>query len=91
MSKSYSIAAARDQLAAIVHEVEQGPAVELTRRGRPVAVIVSAVEYARLAPGRPSLAAATAEFREREALEADDLAAAFEGVRDSSPGRDIEL
>ena len=41
MSKSYSIAKARDQLAELVHRAEKGAAVELTRHGKPVAVILS--------------------------------------------------
>src|SRR4051812_12210118 len=43
-----SIADARDRLASLVHDVEEGPAVEITRRGRPVAVLVSYHEYQRL-------------------------------------------
>ena len=38
MSKSYSVANARARLANIVHEVEAGAEVELTRRGKKVAV-----------------------------------------------------
>lgn len=43
----YSIAQARDRFTQLVHEVEQGSAVEVTRRGRRVAVLVSAKEYDR--------------------------------------------
>jgi prevent-host-death family protein len=91
VDKRYCLTTAQSQLAEIVLEVEKGRTIELTRRGVPVAVILSAAEYARLAAVRPSLAAATAAFREREALEAADLAAAFDGVRDPAPGRDLEL
>lgn len=51
MEKSYSIAEARNDLASIVHDVEGASAVELTRRGRPVAVLLSVEEYRRLAAG----------------------------------------
>lgn len=44
----YSIAQARDQLPQLVHTAEQGTPVELTRRGKQVAVILSAKEYDRL-------------------------------------------
>jgi prevent-host-death family protein len=41
MSKQYSIAEARRNLPTLVNEVESGTEVELTRRGTPVAVVVS--------------------------------------------------
>jgi prevent-host-death family protein len=47
-AKSYSIASARAKLANIVDEVEAGSEVELTRRGKKVAVVMSAARYARL-------------------------------------------
>lgn len=58
VSKQYSITAARNQLPAIVHEVENGPPVELTRRGRPVAVLLSFRDYERLRPRKRSLSEA---------------------------------
>ena len=45
---TYSIAEARNQLSRVVHEAEDGNPVELTRRGRPVAVVLSIEEYRRL-------------------------------------------
>jgi antitoxin Phd len=50
--KQYSIAEARDRLPALVHEVEENGPVELTRRGKPVAVVLSMQEYERLQPRR---------------------------------------
>ena len=41
MSKRYSIAEARSNLPAIVDQAEAGLEIELTRRGKPVAVVVS--------------------------------------------------
>ena len=41
MSKRFSIAEARDQFTSIVRDVEKTPAVEITRRGKPVAVLLS--------------------------------------------------
>jgi prevent-host-death family protein len=43
--KRYTIAQARDQLARLVHEVEADGPVEITRRGKPVAVLVSVTDY----------------------------------------------
>ena len=48
MPKSYSIAEARHNLAALVHELEHKPLIALTRRGEPVAVLLSIAEYQRL-------------------------------------------
>ena len=53
MAKQYSISDARNNLPSIVKQVEYGPAVELTRRGRPVAVLISHKEYERLNPPKP--------------------------------------
>jgi prevent-host-death family protein len=48
MYKHYSIAQAKDRLSHVVHEVEEGEPVELTRRGRTVAVMLSSDEYQRI-------------------------------------------
>lgn len=88
--KQCSIAEARNHLAAIVHDLETSPSIQLTRRGRPVAVLLAIEEYERLLTG-------TREFWEGyEAFRAVvDLAhlgiepAVFEGSRDRSPGREV--
>ena len=49
MEKKYSIAEARQQLSAIVHEAERMGAVRITRRGQVVARLVSEHEFQRLA------------------------------------------
>lgn len=78
MGKQYSIAQARDHLPGIVHEVERGAPVELTRRGKPVAVILSLQDYRRLSSGRIDL---------WQAIEPEEW---LEGVRARSPGRPFE-
>ena len=83
----YSIADARNNLPRIVHAVEGGSSVELTRRGRPVAVLISASEYARLKAGRVDLWEALQRFRARHDLKRLRAAEVFTGVRDRSPGR----
>jgi prevent-host-death family protein len=49
MEKKYSIAEARHNLSAIVHEVERAGAVCITHRGQVVARLVSEHEFQRLA------------------------------------------
>ncbi|MFA7340765.1 MAG: type II toxin-antitoxin system prevent-host-death family antitoxin [Candidatus Obscuribacterales bacterium] len=91
--KQYSIAHARDNLAAIVHELEGTYSVELTRRGRTVAVIVSKAEYDRLQASRPSFWEACMAFRAETSLAdaAIDPSEVFGGLREPSPGREIDL
>jgi prevent-host-death family protein len=91
MPKQYSIAEARSSLPSLVHAVEAGPPVELTRRGRSVAVLLSATDFARLQPRRPDLWAAIETFRRETDLEELDVDAILEDVRDRSPGREPEL
>ena len=45
--KRVTIAAAKQSLPALVHEAEQLGEIELTRRGKPVAYLVSAEQHAR--------------------------------------------
>ena len=52
MEKDYSIAQAKQDLPAIIHEVERTGHARLTRRGRPVAVVLSMAEFERLKSSR---------------------------------------
>lgn len=86
---SYSLAEARNHLTAIVRRVEKSTAVELTRRGKPVAVILSIEEYQRLAAPRASFSSAYARYR--EAVDIADLELGpevFAGVREADAGRE---
>jgi prevent-host-death family protein len=89
-----SIADARDRLASLVHEVEDGAPVEITRRGRPVAVLVSYHEYQRLLGDGPSFWDAMLAYRSATQLDdpqslgiAPNEDAADTFPRDKSPGR----
>jgi len=89
--KSYSIAEAKSHLGQLVHQVEAGPPVELTRRGRPVAMVVSIRDYQQLATPRHDAWDAVRRFRESHDMEALDIdpAEVFAVERDLSPGRDF--
>lgn len=86
-SRQVSIATARNQLPALVKTAEAGRPVEITRRGKPVAVLVSSRDFARMSAGRESLWDAIQAFRAQHDLRQLDVEEALSGLRDSSPGR----
>lgn len=90
MSKQYSIAEARNDLPGIVHKVEAGKPIQLTRRGKPVAVLLSMAAYERLSRGQPDFWGAVQAFRSRWQLSELDVDEVFAGVRDRSPGREVK-
>jgi prevent-host-death family protein len=92
MAQRYSIAEARSRLPSIVDQAEAGVEVELTRRGRPVAVLVSHREFERLRGKRLHFGDAYRKFLETHTLEEmgveDDFAAS---TRDRTSGRKVTL
>jgi len=90
LTKQTSIAEARDKLASLVHDVEDGAPVEITRRGRPVAVLVSYHEYQRLLGEGPSFWDAMLAYRRSCQLD-DPQALGIDTTnafpRDKSPDR----
>jgi len=85
MNRTCSIAEARNDLSGVVREAEAGRPVTLSRRGRPVAVIVSTRDYARVADSRRTVAEVINEFRNRHAAALADEN--WLPKRDPSPGR----
>ena len=93
MTEQHSIADARRNLPTLVRDAENGRAVELTRRGQPVAVLIGHREFRRLTSGRKSFFDAWRGFAESVelkelALDPDEL---FGDVRDLGAGRDVRL
>ena len=90
MIPTYSVAEARDRFAEIIHDLERVPRIEVTRRGRPVAVLVSVEEYERLRNGGTAFWNAYSAFRDAYDLAEQGIEPeVFEGVRESSPGREL--
>ena len=92
MPRQYSIADARSNLPRIVDQAEAGAEVELTRRGRPVAVVVSRRTFDRLRETRGQFSEAYQRFLEQFSLDEigfdqDELTR----VRDKTPGRRVRL
>ncbi|MEQ1440519.1 type II toxin-antitoxin system Phd/YefM family antitoxin [Fontimonas sp. SYSU GA230001] len=52
--KSVSVAEAKDSLTELLREVEGGHPVTISRRGRPVAVLLAEAEYERLRSAGPA-------------------------------------
>jgi len=92
MPQRYSISHARTSLPAIVDQAEAGREIELTRRGRPVAVVVSLREFERLRGERPRFADAYKAFLRKHRLAEVGLDKGFsEAVRDTGLGRKVSL
>jgi prevent-host-death family protein len=92
MPTSYSIASARAKLAEIIDEVESGEDVELVRRGKKVAMVVSPARYARLAGAKTAFADAYDAFMKGRAGRSFGFEQGeFEKSRDRSPGRAVKL
>ena len=92
MQKQFSIAEAKNKLPSIIHYVEKGPFVKLTRRGKPVAVLLSVQEYERLTRKHSGFWRALLAFRQsmldKEILISD---MDFDGLRDRFAGREVEF
>ncbi len=91
-TQRHSVAEARRNLPALIRAAEDGHTVEISRRGAPVAVLVSSRRFAQLGPKRPGFMEAYRAFVRKTdlaalALDPDEI---FAGVRDRSPGRDFQ-
>lgn len=92
MTKRYSIADARSSLPSIVSQAEAGQEIELTRRGKPVAVVLSLREFARLRGIRTRFGEAYGRFLAQHALAKVGLDRnELHGLRDRSPARPVTL
>jgi prevent-host-death family protein len=92
MSQRYSIAEARSRLPKIVDQAEAGVEVELTRRGQPVAVLVSHREFERLRGKRLHFRDAYRMFLKTHPLEKIGLDENFvASVRDRVTGRKVSF
>jgi antitoxin Phd len=92
MPQRYSIAEARNRFTAIVRQAERESPVELTRRGKPVAVILSIQEYRRLSGASGGFWQAFTKFKNKVNLAALEIEpATFGRLRDRSLGREVAL
>ncbi|MGH7272328.1 MAG: type II toxin-antitoxin system Phd/YefM family antitoxin [Polyangiaceae bacterium] len=87
MPRRVSLAIARNNLTGLVRDAERGSNIELTRRGKRVAVLVSASEYDRLRSPRTDVVTALRSWRARLPSDFDGFPDLDE-LRDASPGHD---
>ena len=93
MTEQHSIAEARRNLPTLVRDAENGAAIELTRRGKPVAVLIGQREFMRLTSRGSRFSDALRRFARdmhlaELALDPDEL---FREARPKEPGRDVHL
>jgi prevent-host-death family protein len=87
-----SVAEARQNFARLIRRAQQGKAIEITRRGESVAVLLSASEYLSLTGDRPSFVEAIDRIRKRlDVNELDIGDEEFAGLREKSPGREVSF
>ena len=93
MAKQQSIAQARNSLPSLVREAESGRAVELTRRGEPVAVLIGRRQYARVTSRYRRFSEAYGDFKRDHNLDelAIDPDEVFAGLCDETRGREVNL
>ena len=91
MTKRYSIVEAQNRFTSILRDAETSPPIEITRHGETVAVILSWQEYLRLT-AKINFWDSYNSFRKvfdlvKLEIEPD----IFDGVRDPSPGWEVDL
>lgn len=88
----YSIAKAKNSLSKIVHEAEEGETVHLTRRGKLVAVLLSAKAFQKMSRKQSSPADSLQQFlSDKNYKDVDIEPTVFKGLRVNNSGRDIQL
>ena len=93
--RQYSIAELNSALAAIIRRVEKKGPVQITRRGKPIAILISLDEYQQLQTQTPrrNLWDAIQTWRAENDVAAlninpDEI---WGDIRDKSPGREIDF
>lgn len=92
MSKRYSMAEARKNLPSILDDAEAGSVVEITRRGKAVAVVIGQSEIDRLRGSSENFLEELIAFRAERGLDKDGLDRKFfRSLRSKDTGRKVKL
>ncbi len=87
---SFTIAQARAHFPGLIHDAEKGKPVEITRRGKPVAILVSVDAYRHLTAPRLGFWDVVTTFHGRiKASKAGLEPKDFQGIRETGPGREF--
>jgi prevent-host-death family protein len=89
--KQVTISEARRNLPSLVRDVERGLTVALTRRGEPVAVVISTERYRAHTKGSVPWSRAIRDFRRAFDLDELDIESVYKDVRDRSGGREVQF
>ncbi len=87
MKHRYSISEAKNQLTSIIHRVEAGEPAQLTRHGKPVAILLSLNEYESLKQKNKNFWKSLMSFRRSMDKDGNNMDDCFDHVRDMSTGR----
>ena len=91
MKQQYSISDAKNQLPAIIHGVEAGESAQLTRHGKPVAVLLSLKKYNALKQKNKNFWASLTSFRDSLNQDTQGVEGVFDNLRNKSTGRDFRF
>jgi antitoxin Phd len=88
----FSIAEAKNKLPALIHQAERSGRVDLTRRGKSVAVILSLEEYNRISGQRQGLWNSISKWRAGVATWEEPWSdAEVDSWRNADPGRPVDF
>ncbi len=92
MSDQYSTEQLYQHLTEVIEQIQQGNSIEITQEGETVAVILSVAEYQRLTTSKSSFWQSLQQFRQQTNLEELGIESdVFTGVRDITPGREVNF
>jgi prevent-host-death family protein len=90
MTHKYSMTRARHNLSGLIRDLERKGHIELTRHGKPVAVMLSILANRHLQARRSNFWGANQALRGSHSLADLDIhPEIFQGVRDSTTGREV--
>ena len=92
MSNQYSTQQLYQHLTEVIEQIQQGNSIEITQEGEIVAVILSVAEYQLLTTSKSSFWQSLQQFRQQTNLEELGIESdVFAGVRDITPGREVNF
>lgn len=92
MVRHFSVAEARNRLTKLIHQAEEDGPVRISRRGKPVVVLVSERDYVKISGDASGFSEAAEAFRLSLSPEdLDGIGDALKGLRSKEHGRKVTL